>query len=77
MEKHSPLSFTQNQPYILSHDSGEDLLWVFQRMYVESISSNRSPVMQCLGELLVFHARELITTETTTNTLAVNGNLKV
>ncbi|MCP4639199.1 MAG: helix-turn-helix transcriptional regulator [bacterium] len=61
-----PAHFEQSEPYILPGRPFEDFHWAFGRLYSESIALGRRTVIRCLGELVTFHACDLVRSETTT-----------
>ena len=66
----APIPPDRRRPYILTDSFPDDLLGAYRLLYRESITAGRPTVMRCLGELLAFHARQLISRTEPTNQLA-------
>jgi AraC-like DNA-binding protein len=66
----APIPTERLRSYILTDCFPGDLLATYELLYRESITVGRPTVMRCLGELLGFHARQLISRTEPTNQLA-------
>ena len=65
-----PVALARDGSYILTDSFPDDLLAIYQLLYRESITAGRPAVMRCLGELVGFHARQLVSRTEPTNQLA-------
>ncbi|MBN2296205.1 MAG: helix-turn-helix transcriptional regulator [Pirellulales bacterium] len=66
----SPIPADRQDSYLLTDCFTDDLLGTYKLLYRESITVGRPTVMRCLGELMGFHARQIISRTEPTNQLA-------
>ena len=65
-----PAAIVRGGSYILTDSFPDDLVATYKLLYRESITAGRPTVMRCLGELIGYHARQLISRTEPSNQLA-------